>query len=185
MNSIFQRAQKKNLHYQGQPMAAFGSISHRFRQKKLQIQPGPGAYEVEHKKLNSQSEKSQRNLRSRIHRLAQKGPTVLHVGEDEIWAGKMHVPVFGTQTSRFDDKVADLPPPGTYDISESFEQMKNKGRIENTGILASQCKREIFKGIFFSDIVKESIPGPGEYEQKVQSKKEIRRKIGAFLSTVF
>lgn len=40
----------------------------------------------------------------------------------------------------------DMPPPGAYDISHSFELMKVKGRIENTGVLASHCKREIFKG---------------------------------------
>jgi hypothetical protein len=29
---------------------------------------------------------------------------------------------------------------------ESFNHLKTKGRIEDTGILASQCKREVFRG---------------------------------------
>jgi hypothetical protein len=44
----------------------------------------------------------------------------------EEWHSKFHIPVFGTQTERFEDKVADLPPPGAYNISESFANLKSK-----------------------------------------------------------
>lgn len=46
------------------------------------------------------------------------------------------------------------------------------------GLLSSQAKRDIFK-------VKESIPGPGEYNVKdVSSTTDKGKNVGAFLSTV-
>lgn len=43
-------------------------------------------------------------------------------------------------------EFVELPPPGAYDIAKSFDVLKTKGRIENTGVLASKNKRELFTG---------------------------------------
>ena len=70
------------------------------------------------------------------------------------------------------DNLLDNPPPGAYDVSESFTKvMESKSRA---GLLSSQAKREIFK-------VNQNIPGPGEYSVKLESR--IQSAAGAFLST--
>lgn len=56
---------------------------------------------------------------------------------------------FGTQSERFKKpEHAELPPPGAYDISKSFELLKTKGRIPNAA-LASLTDRVLFKRIFY------------------------------------
>ena len=70
----------------------------------------------------------------------------------------------------------DIPPPGAYNVSDSFLHAHTSGKGGGAS-LSSQAKRDIFK-------VKESIPGPGEYNVKDQPSTLNRKNIGAFLSTV-
>ncbi|KAJ3324323.1 Sperm-tail PG-rich repeat-containing protein 2 [Boothiomyces sp. JEL0866] len=142
-------------------------------------QPGPGTYDFVNAKNpmkieNSGNERSK--LQSRIQRLATKGPAVLKLGQTQFLSSNFHVPVFGSQTTRFDEFVPDLPPPGAYDISEAFDHLKRKGRVSPTGMLASQSKRDVFK-------VSQKTPAPGQYNPALPDKKPPHQKAGPFLST--
>ncbi|KAJ3126312.1 Sperm-tail PG-rich repeat-containing protein 2 [Nowakowskiella sp. JEL0407] len=154
-------------------MRPFGSISLRFPRQKLNTLPGPGAYSTT--PPNYQKTKAKSN--STFHALLSKGPFKINVNGVEIDPTKIHVPVFGTQTSRFNHSNGnDLPPPGAYEVSQAFETMKVKGKIKNTS-LESETNREIFP-------VKEHIPGPGEYEPALPNKKPTNySENSAFLST--
>ncbi|KAI8924154.1 hypothetical protein BC831DRAFT_467076 [Entophlyctis helioformis] len=185
MDSIFRRVQNR-ANYMSLRPAAFGSVADRFPQAKRSVIPGPGAYDVKQAKdeptpaneikmsLKGQAEK--RKEYNKLQKLLSRGPTQLLLGNIHLPAAQVHVPIFGTQTERFSDANTELPPPGAYDIAQSFQVMRTKGRIENTGVLASQSKRELFT-------LKGNVPGPGEYEPVLDDRKEIRQKIGAFLTT--
>jgi hypothetical protein len=86
-------------------------------------------------------------LSSRIQKLAEKGPEIVKIGENQYSNSVLNVPVFGSQAGRFNQKIHDLPPPGAYDVSEAFNSLKAKG-MEGSGILASQCKRYLFRCIY-------------------------------------
>ena len=45
--------------------------------------------------------------------------------------------------------LLDIPPVGSYEIQDAFQNLRIKGKLEKTGIMSSQSKREIFRGIFF------------------------------------
>ncbi|KAJ3303471.1 Sperm-tail PG-rich repeat-containing protein 2 [Kappamyces sp. JEL0829] len=169
IDSIYQRAKKKNQHYAGQPRPVFGSVSDRFVDKPKSQQPGPGAYDLDAKSKNPKKEGAEKM--APVSRKA----GLFHSSPDE-WHTKFHVPVFGTQTNRFEDKVEDLPPPGAYNLLESFQSLQTKGRLATSGLLHSQTKREIFK-------VNQEMPGPGEYVPVPEAKRDIRKAVGAFLST--
>jgi hypothetical protein len=153
-SDMFHTVQKKSQVYMGQPVAAFGSIGDRFIFKRPEDKPGPGAYDVS-------SMKKQNNSISRIQKLILHGPKIQLALVDKI-----HAPVFGTQQNRFDDKVVDVPPPGAYEISESFQHMKNKGHLQSGNL--GNTQRQIFRII--------DTPGPGTYVP-IEVKKQIRRKI--------
>ena len=89
-------------------------------------------------------------------------------------------PVFGSQTDRFSGPHHEIPPPGAYDLDHAFQAIKTKGRVETTGGLHSKSKRELFKGNHFN-LVKEKIPGPGEYDPKADIHKP-KTAIEPFLS---
>ncbi|KAJ3283105.1 hypothetical protein HK104_010552 [Borealophlyctis nickersoniae] len=115
---------------------------------------------------------------SRITGLLRRGPAKFMVGNLVMNPAGVHVPVFGTQMERFAGvEHADLPPPGAYEIADSFEKLKTKGQIAKTSAMTSTLQRELFP-------VKKHVPGPGEYVPIVIDKKEMRRKnVGGFLST--
>eukprot|EP00842_Homolaphlyctis_polyrhiza_P001036 jgi/Hompol1/1933/HPOL_005077-RA len=196
LGRIFRRVQNRAMYMSLRP-AAFGSVAERFLEKrrvrlgvKISLarsnMPGPGTYEITQKKeeampaneikmsLKGQAEK--RKEHNKLQKLLNRGPTQLLLGSIHLPTANVHVPIFGTQTERFAEPASELPPPGAYDIAQSFDALRNKGRIENTGVLASQNKRELFP-------VPGSIPGPGEYNPVLNEHKEIRQKIGGFLST--
>ncbi|KAJ3260086.1 Sperm-tail PG-rich repeat-containing protein 2 [Boothiomyces macroporosus] len=123
-------------------------------------QPGPGTYDFVNAKnpMKVQGTANDRSrLQSRIQRLATKGPTVLKLGQTQFLSSNFHVPVFGSQTTRFDDAVADLPPPGAYELSEAFDHLKMK--------------------------VSQKTPAPGQYNPELPDKKPLHQKAGPFLST--
>ncbi|KAL2913221.1 hypothetical protein HK105_207223 [Polyrhizophydium stewartii] len=202
MDSIFRRVQNRAMYMSLRP-AAFGSVADRFVEQRPTMIPGPGAYDVAAKKedgppateikLSLRGQADKRKEHNKLQKLLNRGPAQLLLGSIQLPTAKVHVPIFGTQTERFAQPDQDLPPPGAYDIANSFQVLKNKGRIENTGVLASQNKRELFpgtSGLISSDAAaaaaadfKGSVPGPGEYNPLLEERKEIRQTIGAFLST--
>jgi hypothetical protein len=158
-SDMFHVVQRKSKVYMGQPVAAFGSIGDRFIFKRPDEKPGPGAYEVSGKQ-------KQNNSISRIQKLILHGPKIQLALVDKI-----HAPVFGTQQNRFDDKVVDVPPPGAYEISESFHHLKNKGHLQSSNL--GNTQRQIFRTT--------DNPGPGTYAP-IEVKKQIRRKIEAIVT---
>ncbi|TPX33513.1 hypothetical protein SmJEL517_g03593 [Synchytrium microbalum] len=84
-----------------------------------------------------------------------------------------HIPVFGTQTERFegDQKHHDLPPPGSYDVAEAFEKLQKGGRMA-PHISSGAAKGELFA-------VKEEFPSPNQYDVAHSNK----MGNGAFVST--
>ncbi|KAK6091121.1 hypothetical protein MT418_008318 [Batrachochytrium dendrobatidis] len=184
INSIFEKVQKRALDVSLRP-AAFGFISERFVEKRQIAIPGPGAYDPlensnNHSRFANPSLKEHtesRKKHSHIKKIAHpSGMTQVLFGNLQFPASKVHSVIFGTQTERFAESTSDLPPPGAYDVINSFQALKTKGRIENTGVLASQNKRELFP-------MTSTMPGPGEYNPVLVDHKEIRRHVGAFLST--
>jgi hypothetical protein len=166
--SIFNKVKANAINYYGQPFAPFGTIANRFLPQKPTNLPGPGAYDAD---IPKQTERKTAGI-------FQLGSTKLLLGDTQLPSEKVHIPAFGTQSNRFKDYLSDLPPPGYYDISESFESMKTKGKAQHISVLASKCKRDVFR-------IKESTPAPGQYTIFNSGlKKEIRRKTGAFSSTV-
>ncbi|KAJ3272537.1 Sperm-tail PG-rich repeat-containing protein 2 [Terramyces sp. JEL0728] len=144
-------------------------------------QPGPGAYDFINAKnpmkvQGSGNDRSQ--LQSRIQRLATKGPALLKLGQTQFLSSNFHVPVFGSQTTRFDEYI-----PGSYEISDAFDHLKNKGRVSPTGMLASHSKRDVFKGALKLKVVSQKTPAPGQYNPILPDKKPLHQKAGPFLST--
>ncbi|KAJ2991636.1 Sperm-tail PG-rich repeat-containing protein 2 [Globomyces sp. JEL0801] len=179
INGIYNKTRKRNTVFVGQPMAAFGSISERFRPPK---EPGPAAYDKDNLEDKNPKRKSRRSagrrqaLESRIQKLALRGPGVVILGQNEFESSNFHVPVFGSQASRFEERVPDLPPPGAYDVSEAFEHIKDTGRANVVGVLASRSKREIFN-------VTQHTPAPDQYIPIAQDKKPAVITKAGFLST--
>lgn len=158
IDSIYQKVKKRSSAHLGQVRTVFGSVADRFQVQKVSKIPGPGAYDVQ----------------SSANPLNSAGKLVFFAGAEPM---NVHAPVFGSQTNRFQDKIEDVPPPGAYNVSESFQKLNihTTGRAGD-GLLSSQSKREIFK-------VKERVPGPGEYEVSKGDAKDRRKNVGAFLST--
>lgn len=94
--------------------------------------------------MNIISEDKNPKLSSKIQKLAEKGPEMINYGEKQYSLSVLNVPVFGSQAGRFNHKIQDLPPPGAYEVSQSFNSLKAKG-MEGSGVLSSQCKRDVFR----------------------------------------
>ncbi|KNC98477.1 uncharacterized protein SPPG_06178 [Spizellomyces punctatus DAOM BR117] len=185
IDSMARRIQKRAI---GVRAGAFGSVSERFPAPKTSETPGPGRYdasvppaadiptEVPVRALSTANASSRPP--TRISRLMGQGPGHFQVGNLYVNPAKAHIPVFGTQTERFGNGArADLPPPGAYDVAESFDALQSKHRTPKTGGMVSGSVREVFP-------VKERIPGPGEYEPLTIPKREMRRTdVGGFLTT--
>ncbi|KAJ3224824.1 Sperm-tail PG-rich repeat-containing protein 2 [Clydaea vesicula] len=177
-----------NVH-RGTRNMPFGSYTERFEKKKVNEEPGPGEYEPEIKNsaplgfstynyYNTNKKTGIKDFQKRITSATTgkltKGKTAkLVLNKDE----KVHIPVFGTQRERFNvDEGKDIPAPGSYSVSESFESMKNKGKIDPQSFLTTQTQRELFPN-------KYCVPGPGEYsvlEYSLPGNKKV--KDGIFVS---
>ncbi|KAJ1542163.1 hypothetical protein HK405_010160 [Cladochytrium tenue] len=97
---------------------------------------------------------------------------------------KLRVAAFGSQTDRFADLygVAELPPPGSYDVAGAFAALRTKGRVDPHSFLRSKVRRELFK-------VPTEVPGPGDYNVQVAGRTSPEaaaplRGGGGFLSTM-
>jgi hypothetical protein len=151
----------------------FGSVRTRFDKKKTVLQPGPGSYSIE---ISNQKPKSSSELKEKMQKLFKK------VKNGNINSNNTGLSGFGTQADRF-GKIdnADMPPPGAYEISKAFENVRNRGRLENSA-LASMTGRVLFKSNLFITIVMDKRPGPGEYNNYLPPKDN--RTISSFLSNV-
>ncbi|KAI9098728.1 hypothetical protein DFS34DRAFT_618740 [Phlyctochytrium arcticum] len=170
---------------------AFGTISERFPTPKTSSVPGPASYdpvtpppEPPHSSVSphgdfgpSTAPAAGHRPPTRISRLMGQGPGHFQVGTVVVNPAKAHAPVFGTQSDRFTSGKGEIPPPGSYEIIQSFEALTSKRRIPKTSGMASGTEREIFP-------IKDRAPGPAEYEPLNLSKRDMRRvMVGGFLST--
>ena len=136
--------------------AAFGSEGERFRRRKPVSAPGPAEYNLDSGKI--------------------KNPKKFAIIVERVLTGE-HLPGFGSQKNRFDEKIEEIPSPVAYNIIESYHSVKDRGQSNLPGVLSSHARRELFK-------IETNNPGPALYLPKPERKKEIRRNsIGAFLST--
>jgi hypothetical protein len=103
---MFGITKKKAEVYVGQPVAPFGSMAKRFNPKKVVIQPGPGAYEPVSSDdlLLNGSANPRSKLQSRLQKLAEHGPATLVIGDSQLHSANLNIPVFGSQSSRFQNK---------------------------------------------------------------------------------
>ncbi|KAJ3108100.1 Sperm-tail PG-rich repeat-containing protein 2 [Phlyctochytrium planicorne] len=203
IDSIIGKIQRKaNAFAAGRPKP-FGSVSERFSRKlpSQAFDPGPGAYEVQKplprprpnqapikagrsgtaqlggmmaRMVSAETPGSRAMLRRRRPRSRK---ITIMVGDTAVDPSKVRIPAFGTQTDRFSMPGAsgDIPPPGAYQIAESFETIKSKGRIQNPS-LSSQMTRELFPTL-------PKGPGPGEYNVLGNNLERPNVKHGAFLSS--
>ncbi|KAH6597779.1 hypothetical protein BASA61_003043 [Batrachochytrium salamandrivorans] len=185
IDSIYQRVQDRCIDISLRP-AAFGSITERFVETKRSNVPGPGTYScmanssdqlhITHSEPHQATLAEKRKDPTLSKTSKPQGTVRLFLGDIHLPSSKMHAAIFGTQTERFSEYNAELPPPGAYEIATSFNTVKGKGRIETTGVLASHTKRELFE-------VNKNIPGPGMYNSVSSDQKEVKQQVGAFLST--
>ncbi|KAJ3200672.1 Sperm-tail PG-rich repeat-containing protein 2, partial [Dinochytrium kinnereticum] len=197
---IIGKIQKKGNAFIGSYSKPFGSVSERFPRKlpPQAFDPGPGAYDVEKQlpraqrpppvpikagrmgtaqlggtatRVNSAGRRPTPKKRPRSKRV-----TVM-VGGVPVDPTKVRIPAFGTQTNRFSMAGigSEIPPPGAYQIAESFEAVKKKGRIQNPS-LSNQMTRELFPSVPRG-------PGPGEYDVNGNKLERPSVKHGAFLSS--
>ncbi|KAJ3090016.1 Sperm-tail PG-rich repeat-containing protein 2 [Phlyctochytrium bullatum] len=201
LDSIISKIQKKTNQFSFTKPKPFGSITERFsrRMPPQAFDPGPGAYDVEKPLPRPKQGKGKRRQNglgtakfgmavSRGDSAENKdggGPgrrprtrrVVIKLGDVLVDPTKVRIPAFGTQTERFHGEkgAAAVPPPGAYQIADSFEAVKKKGRIPNPS-LSSNMPRELFPSL-------PKGPGPGEYEISKDHVDKADVKHGAFLST--
>ena len=82
----------------GQRRAVFGSVSDRFQARKREVMPGPGAYDIDTEKKSVHLEKEE------YGREASVANSSLYYYSQSNDAG-VHAPIFGSQTTRFQDKI--------------------------------------------------------------------------------
>ncbi|KAI8852126.1 hypothetical protein BC829DRAFT_440870 [Chytridium lagenaria] len=192
IDSIIGKIHKKNNAFIGSRSKPFGSISERFSQKMppQALDPGPGAYDIERQlpkprksdipiksgrmgtaqiggmsSRNGSAEKSYSKSAGR-RRPASKRITVV-VGGIPVDPAKVRISAFGTQTQRFQaNGGSEIPPPGAYQIAESFEAGPGPGEYDING---NTLERPAVKhGAFLSsedrfNAKAEPVPGPGAY----------------------
>jgi hypothetical protein len=97
---------KKIEAFMGLSKAAFGSAANRFNTSRINALPGPGAYAPPSNTMAIKGKLDGRGgLRSRIQQLTEKGPIMHAIGESNISSANLNVPVFGSQSYRFADRI--------------------------------------------------------------------------------
>ena len=89
--------------YPGQVRAVFGSVGDRFIPPKIPKIPGPGAYELDHP-VNPKTSNPDYAAKT-VYFGAEASKTAPFYAGAGGESGVVHAPVFGSQTSRFQDKV--------------------------------------------------------------------------------
>lgn len=148
---------------------AFGSLSDRFKEKRVMDVPGPGSYNVDMAVDNINEPRVISTIVGTLRKAELYGKT--GSGEDGDGGGvidpvSIRVPVFGSQAQRFQTRVFEdpLPPPGAYEISDAFDRVKKRGEILTTNALASKTRRILYKA-------NDNVPGPGQYDPVMGDKK--------------
>jgi len=175
VNSLYKQVEKKTklTKSRTENPGGFGTGGDRFPTRKHSIGPGPAAYDISQQGLEEPEARAKGSLQTLIKR----GPVRFVIGETSLNPTDARVPIFGTQSDRFSDKVAFLPPPGTYDLLSEFERLRMKSvNPSGTFGISDVRERPLFK-------VKELLPGPGDYDPIEKDKKTIVPIPGPFLTS--